>query len=91
MSRQTRFKPLSIYERFKQQHGAWYDRIQAAEEHTVGKGNVKAFSTLTATVNQREAIRAYANRVGYRDLRGFANYLKWSEMTYYDILKIESP
>ena len=91
MSRQTRFKPLSIYERFREEHGSWYDRVIKAEERTLGKGNVKAFSVRTATVDQREAIRTYMEQQDIEDFAGFSTWLKWNEMTYYDILKIVSP
>lgn len=91
MSRQTRLGRRSIYELFKERHGSWFEKVIKSEEAYVGKGNVKAFSTLTATVQQREALETYAKQQGLKDLRGFATWLKWSEKTYYDILKIVSP
>lgn len=93
MPRETKAarKMLTIYELFKQKHGSWYDKIIKAEERTLGKGQVKAFSLERATAEQEDAIRTYMRQEGYVSLSGFIQYMKWSETTFYDILKIVSP
>lgn len=91
--RQTRLirKPKTIYERFREQHGSWYDRVMKAEEQRADVGKITAFSLEKATADQEDAIRTYMKQEGYISLAGFLTYMRWSETTFYDILRIVSP
>jgi hypothetical protein len=40
-----------------------------------------------ATGAQEQVIRQYAKDVGFKDLRGFASYMKSVEWDYYDVIK----
>lgn len=92
-TRQTRLgrRRLNIYERFREKHGAWYDKVMKAEEERAGIGKITAFSLERATTDQEDAIRTYMKQEGYQTLAGFLSYMRWSETTFYDILRIVSP
>lgn len=77
----------------------WYqqtlEKYRAAEERRVAAGyepsRVEPFKLHKATQAQHDAIEDLANLLGYDNLQGFWQYLRGTEQTYYDILKLSSP
>lgn len=89
--KQTRLKPLNIWERFLEKHGEWYREKKGLESMLEGKEALKPFNLTYATANQREAIDKYMRMEGKRSRAGFGTWMRWNEKTYYDILKDASP
>ena len=44
-----------------------------------------------ASASQEEAIREFAELLGFENLRGFWSYLEAQEWDYYDVLRAASP
>lgn len=53
--------------------------------------SIHAFSLERASTLQEAAIRDYASRHGYKDLREFSGYMMKNNLNYYDVLQNESP
>lgn len=55
------------------------------------KTTIQPFNLSKATSLQKDALRDLAVQSGFKDLRGYANWLKAANLNYYDIIKIASP
>jgi len=57
----------------------------------VGEERIEPYRIGYATIAQEDAIREYAYKQGFMTLRGFWRWMMSEELTYYDILREESP
>lgn len=84
-------RPLTLAERFEIEHGKWYRDVLAKEKGDERAKGVRAFNLGDATGKQLQAIDEYLENQGKSRGRGLTTWMKWNELTYYDILQMQSP
>lgn len=90
-TRQERLKPLNIWERYREQHGEWFDKMKKVQAELADQEAIKPFDLTYATQNQIDAIRGYMKREGKDSLAAFMTWMRWNEKTFYDLLREVSP
>ena len=88
---QSRFKASSVWDRFRQQHGKWFDKWSSIQEGLADEEAIKPFDLTYATANQMDAIQLYMRQEGKTSISGFMTWMRWNEKTFYDILRTISP
>lgn len=60
-------------------------------ENLANMPHLEPFTLKNSTQSQEQAIRDLARQAGFKDLRGFHNWMKAADITYYDLIKVASP
>jgi|CXWL01.1.fsa_nt_gi hypothetical protein len=69
----------------------WHIKILEAEERGERKVTLLPYQLYKATEKQHEALTRQAQDWGFKDLRGFAEWMRQVDVTYYDVIKVASP
>lgn len=69
----------------------WHLPLRQDASGSEEKTTIQAYNLSQATASQRDALRGLAQQMGYKNLRGFANWLRAADLDYYDIIKVASP
>lgn len=88
---QKRLASISPQQRYLEQHGDWYRNVLHKEAQDIRKEGIRAFNISQATEKQKTAIEQYLSLHDKKLGRGVTTWMKWSELTYYDILRAMSP
>lgn len=69
----------------------WHIKLYEQEEQETQHARMQPFTIKGMTSKQEDAIRDLAEDAGFKNLRGFASWMKSADVTYYDLIKIASP
>lgn len=69
----------------------WHSHLHEREDDHFSTANMQAFVLEGMTYLQEIAIRDLAYMSGFKNLRGFASWMKAADLTYYDLIKVASP
>lgn len=69
----------------------WVAYVREKERGEPEDEGMQPFRLKGATEKQVDTIREFAEKQGFKDLRGFATWMKSLEITYYDVLRWGSP
>lgn len=69
----------------------WYVKLYKAEKEEWELGRIQPYKIEGMTEKQEEALRTLAEQSGFKNLRGFASWMKAADLDYYDLIKIASP
>lgn len=69
----------------------WYQTTFNRELDKSDVGEFQPYSLKGTTMKQEQALRDLAKDYGFENMRGFNNYMKGADVTYYDLIKVASP
>ncbi len=69
----------------------WHVKLFEQEEEELKHARMEPYRLEGMTEAQEEALRSLAYQSGFANLRGFANWMRAADLTYYDLIKVASP
>lgn len=72
-------------------HDDWHIPLLEAEDEEQTRARMEPYRLEGMTTAQEDALRTLAAQSGFKDLRGFANWMRAAALTYYDLIKVASP